>query len=426
MKILLFLTVFCACMVPRFYLLVGTGINVFNMRVSVYCCMLFLILFYSVLSNHIYRLTSTKIKDILVFFIWLLMAILQLKGSMDYQNSISEIYYIFLGFLSVFVFNAITRNRTLFKTCFAAITTASIIHISIGLYEILTKRHLFPVGVNDTITLGFPVSIFLNRNDFYTFISVTFVLVLAFINSKFSRKMAKMCSFLFTIPCVFLMIFGQSDTLILVVIFLLELYIMFKFTTKFSLPIRILIGVLGIGAVAGGVYMGINSLNDVIIQIMFHEQTRINLLKNGFEFLQDTHGLGIGYGNTQYYLQYRSIYNVFDIFYFHNWYGEILFCGGVFVFIVYMLFHIRKFSYLYKGVLNRETLNLTGKIDDIKKNDNALDVYLLVSFAIFSVVCISSSSCLYSEWIWMYLGLISAYTNCQPKCIKTNDYKKPK
>lgn len=120
---------------------------------------------------------------------------------------------------------------------------------------------------------------------------------------------------------------------------------------------------------------------------------RLNLIKNGLYFLKQTHGLGVGAGNLYNWLADRSIYYIGDLRFIHNWYVEVLVTFGVAFFILYIIFHGRMLYKLYSNKYHISSLKTT----------------FFLSFVCFSVVSISSSSNVYSEWVWMYLVVVSLY-----------------
>lgn len=121
---------------------------------------------------------------------------------------------------------------------------------------------------------------------------------------------------------------------------------------------------------------------------------RLNLIKNGLYFLKQTYGFGVGAGNLYNWLAERSIYYIGDLRFIHNWYIEVLVTFGVVFFILYMIFHGRILHKLYSH----------------KYRTSSLKTSFFLSFLCFSVVSISSSSNVYSEWVWMYLVVVSLYT----------------
>ena len=399
MKNLLCVAVFFSCMTPRFH---------HNVSIYFLLLVLLLIIYFIKGSKTKLKISYTKIKDISVFAIWVLVAIIQLYGSVSINHSLVDIYYLVVGLFSVIALNLIAKDEDTFQKCFGVITLALLIHCAIGCFEIFRTTHLFEVGVIDTLHVGKPVSIFTNNNDFGTFVFVTMAIALAYVNKKFNgRKMLVFGSSIVSL-CMSLIIYAQSDTTLLALFLLLVVFLTIVFKKKMSLISRVFVIICMVSVVLILLFSFSNTLEMAFGEFMIHERARVNLIRNGLTFLIDTWGLGIGYGNAQYYLQYKSIYNVFDIFYFHNWYLEILVCGGVCVFLLYMNFHIVIIKRFYLIITNRA-------IKDLADSDSVINRKIInclyVSFLIFSVVSISSSANLYSEWVWMYLGLVSAYSN---------------
>ena len=123
---------------------------------------------------------------------------------------------------------------------------------------------------------------------------------------------------------------------------------------------------------------------------------RINLLRNGIYFLKQTHWLVVGAGNLKLWLENKSIYNIAQILYMHNWYMEIFVTFGVVVFILYIIFHVNIFISLIKKINNKD-------------EEFVRAIAFFSSFVIFSITSISSSSNIYSEWFWMYIAMCISY-----------------
>ena len=131
----------------------------------------------------------------------------------------------------------------------------------------------------------------------------------------------------------------------------------------------------------------------------YSDNVRINLIKNGLYFLAETYGFGVGAGNLHYWLRDRTVYDVGQIMFIHNWYIEVLVTFGVLFFVIYMLFHITVFLDLYKNI--------------DRNNIWSLNNVFLMSYIVFSIVCISSSSNTSAEWVWMYFASVSTYCLCK-------------
>lgn len=403
MNLLLFLTVFSSCMIPRFYLLRGTGIYFMHMRVSVYFFMLLILLLTAVMKRK--KLQKLALRDIMVFVIWLVVGVIQFGWTKDFGNSMSDVYYLALGALSVLVLNIAIESYEQIRVALSAITVALLFHLALGYYEMQTATHLFSAGTLDTVYPGKPVSIFYNNNDFGSFAIVFLPLALARISLmrvRGNKDYRALFGILVAAASMISVIYAQSDALVFIGVLTVFVSLVIRFSTNRTKAQRAAIILVPIIAMVAIVLLTTHSLDRYVLDFIANEECRMNILRNGFYFMRDKWPFGIGYGNAQYYLKYESIYNVMNVFYFHQWYLEILFCGGVFLFILYCAFHYRLLKRLWKQAAKR----LSG-----------LDFFILISFVVFSVICIASSSNLYSEWVWMYLGLLSAYAN---RCTGSN------
>ncbi|OYD08041.1 O-antigen ligase family protein [Paludifilum halophilum] len=65
---------------------------------------------------------------------------------------------------------------------------------------------------------------------------------------------------------------------------------------------------------------------------------RVFLIRNGLQFLQNSHFLGVGAGNVEYYM--KGAPGVEDKKNMHNWWMEILVNFGILIFVLYMAFYL--------------------------------------------------------------------------------------
>ena len=426
-KILLFFTVLSSCLVPRWYLLPLTGVSIHHIRVSIFCFSLFLLVLLTVVFRSVKDATLRGKKDLLVFGIWTAVSALLIIKTERFGESVQTQYYLFLGLLSVFVMNMAIRDMESVKICLGAIFCGVFLHLAVGSLEIINQNHFFSTGLNDTLSVWIkPVSIFFNNNDYGTFIVVLLPLAVAFLRMATKGVFLRLFAVFFSAAALAVVIYAQSDTLVLcsALVFLALTAIFLKKKYGNAILARFFIVLFAVGAVGGFVFR--SAIQNRLEEFIQSERCRVNLIRNGFLFLWDSKGLGIGYGNMQNYLEFRSEYDVYGIYFFHNWYLEILFCGGVISFIAYLLFHFAKIRTLFALSILRKTefRSVAGKAEYDPS------ILLLISFLIFTVACISSSSNLYSEWLWMYFGLISAYTNLlaaknKKKGVRINEQQQP-
>ena len=126
--------------------------------------------------------------------------------------------------------------------------------------------------------------------------------------------------------------------------------------------------------------------------------TRMNLVKNGLNFLADTFGFGTGAGNIEYWMANYRVYYTGTITNIHNWWAEILTGYGLLIFILYVKFYIGLFLSIYRKY---------------KRSDNkmhlSISLGIMCSMVGFVIGSMSSSSNISSEWLWMFWAVAVAY-----------------
>ena len=261
-------------------------------------------------------------------------------------------------------------------------------------------RYLFETGDMAPRLYGnVAIGMFMNVNDYVTFVATA----LPFSLYKFfnvSNLVKKLYYSLISIISLFLLIRSESRTVLLV--FVAFTGILVYLFCKNSLRNKIIV-FLAFSLIAYILHYSnqlLQSVYDYLLVFMVDSAEhsnliRINLIKNGLYFLEETYGFGVGAGNLYDWLGEKSIYFIGGVRFIHNWYVEILATFGVILFIFYIIFHTKILLILFKERNNKK----------IWEKHNII----FISFVIFSITSISSSSNVFSEWVWMYLVFVSTY-----------------
>lgn len=133
---------------------------------------------------------------------------------------------------------------------------------------------------------------------------------------------------------------------------------------------------------------------------------RVNLILNGLEFLKENPLTGIGAGNIDYYLENEALYPTRNITKMHNFYLEILVAYGIIIFVGYLIFY---------GAICIKLLRQWARLR-LKVANKMSALTLLVFWGSFSFSCISSSSNLSKEWIWLLIGITLATIKMKDDC----------
>lgn len=386
------LLVFLACMMPRY-------IGVFKVKIGINFS-LYDIAVLLVWVLYAKKQVLVKRYEVIFFIIWLIWTV----ASFWRANAVNlwAYYVLYLGITILFL-QYMTRihDASIFEAIPKVLSAALFVHLLIGLYEITSHRYLFEVGSFSKRYYGkVGVSIFHNPNDYSTFVIVIlpFIVYLLAHEKLLVKKIWYCLLVALSIP---MLIINESRLAVLSLFVLGNMYMLVL--TRRS-KYRILYHLLFLMTLAGAFSF---SKSRVWLMNMLHEnslnlsknsdQIRLNLIKNGFYFLRKTYGFGVGAGNLHEWLTTKSIYYIGDIRYMHNWYIEILVTFGVVIFTLYLIWHIR----VMRNLIHNSTT---------EKNILGIHTGYLLSFICFTLMSVSSSTNVYSEWVWMYLTVLSGYT----------------
>ena len=147
------------------------------------------------------------------------------------------------------------------------------------------------------------------------------------------------------------------------------------------------------------------AINSFLTETLFNsgDLIRINLIKNGFVFLKDSFGFGVGAGNIPYYLENYSRFEIGTIFSLHNWWLDILITYGVGLFILYLVYYGKLVVILYK---------MKNTSNDFVRYTSISFISILSSYLIGST---SSSSNFPIMWIWVFFAIMISFLNIETK-----------
>ncbi len=386
-----FIMALLSSLVPRY---ISTFKIPLGINISFYTIAVVLAFLVYLRKLHVYN--KIECLFIIIWFIYIALSIFR-----------AEIYgvwaYYFVWSLTSVLFAQIlylNNDDRIYKNIIDGLLVGLLIHLIIGLYEITAHRYLFEVSiVDDRDYYGkVPVSIFINPNDYVTYIITVFpFLLLRMAQAKKIFKQGLLAGI--NMLCFYMIVRSGSRsafyTMILLGIAIVWLIYKKSFINKLFIFCLITSGIAIFLLVPVIRQSLLSAFNNNRIDTGHTDHTRYNLIMNGLYFLKKTKGMGVGPGNLKLWLRERSIYPI-RVEYMHNWYVELLVTFGIPFFILYLIFHLG----IVIKLIKRFDIN-----DSIWNMNNAM----LVSFVSFSVVSIASSSNVYSEWIWMYLVFISTY-----------------
>lgn len=370
----------------------------------------FLLLFFEKLRQKEIKKT---VNNISVFMIsWMIYSLLSLIWTNENLFLFIDSFRLLtIGTMAIIIFTNIFNQEKMFVNILTTLSYTVLFHNIVGWMEYFTGKYLFIANENKKLysSLRLPTSSFYNTNDFATFltISIFFMMMLYFLCIS---KKAKIYYLSLVLSSVLLVNLSKSRANLLGIFIGIIVYIALQILLK-NLPtmkniisrfklsrkkflkyivsmmlVIVLVILINFDTIKLFIDSSVTSTSDTI---------RMNLIKNGFFFLKESSGLGVGIGNIEYLMKTNFIYPTFEVYLIHNWWMEILVSSGVIVFIAYVSFYI---DMIYQGLKTFfETSN--SHLQKI----SGMYLSLLGAF-VFSVI--STSSLFTRGWFWMMHALI--------------------
>ena len=383
-----------------------------------------LIIFRLLKTNAINILPEGKSRNIIIFYIfWFAYAICSVIWVQNYASWFKAVYFIGLGLTGFLYISMYLKEEKDFAFVLKLMLVMIILHNLIGWHEMLTGKFYFidmdkldPDNLMiDNADKRTPVSVFGNTNDYALFL--VFGVFISLICFKINRAIVwKAISIATIISCILLIICtGSRGGLIGLSLGLFAFLFFFsrKAKVKCILGSLVLIALLYVTPIldySEPLIDYASSLKfynrDYEIFMADHSQIRKDLIKNGFIFLKDTFGFGVGAGNIEYWMEH---YRVYDTGYktitnIHNWWMEILTAYGVLVFAGYLWVYTKLAKGFYRATKYSQD-----------KFIRSISLGLLCFMIAFIISSISSSSNINNEWIWLFWGICIAFYNYAAK-----------
>ena len=356
----------------------------------------------------------------LLYLMWLWYG-LSAFWSQDIHGTGQYMVVISLGLSLVLTVLYYGRDAQRLETIFKVLQWVFLIEIGFGLLEAITPYHL-PVSAHSPLSeyLGRPAFWFIpdpyaptgfhwNANDF------ALVLVLLFPFILLHKQWA--VRIIGSLLILFLLFQGQARGALLGLAAIVVAYLLIINRQRLRNFILLLfmagIG-LGVNSALQGhqhrwaimyteTISGVHSYVDPSVPSLHRSTTiRRTLLKNGWDALLETKGLGIGGGATHLMQEFRRTPELEHVRTMHNFWFEILVEAGVVFFILFVTWFIALNMKLY-----RLGLNSTDPLLQYRAKALAL------SYSGFAVACISLSTAIYFLPMWLMFGLGIALINKQ-------------
>lgn len=346
----------------------------------------------------------------LVYIMWFIYAVISVLWVESLSRWVFGVFFVGTGTASILFITFFLRTREDIKKLFYIFLGMTAFHQILGWYEVLTRNYLW--GYN---RFGAPITTFGNINDYATLLLAgIFISILIWLIT--SEHWVRFYCIIHIISGILLLqrsgSRGNQLALILgCVVFLLVKLLSLKVSRKIFLIfggfsiIFVTLFIL-LPPVRNFTMDTISLISSTLFRQGGSNRYRINLILNGFGFLLQTYGFGVGAGNIEYWMENRPIFTDIDAFNIHNWFMEILTGYGILVFLLYTIMYVYILRQLYMNYKYNDDLF-------IKNTSLVLFAYLIA----FIVSSISSASNIFIEWQWVFWGIIITFVKYSEKSI---------
>lgn len=378
------------------------GIGFYPLRILLICFVL-ITGFHILYTQRVNTLLFNN-KYFIFLIIWFTYSILLLPFSPNYSQPLTELAIFFEVILVVIFTNIFLKKIDHYYTLFRIILVGVFLISIIGWYNFITGNYLEVSRYYELSTLSFagyniPTSVFTNQNNLGVFLALFLPLFYSAIKIA-KNKLYKIIVFLIIISLVIMIILTGSRGAIFAVAFGLAVFLFIgslqkNKTTYTSYFYNIIILILSIIGLA----IFLISIDDVLNHIYFFTTVdtsnliRINLIKQGLDFLNSSYGFGIGLGNFENWMIAKEVkYYTGNIMKIHNWLAEVFVKSGYIIGVLYLVFYFSTIKDLF-GIFRKQN-----------KKSSIIARGLLTSFLILFIAGSVPSSFFDQRFHWLLLA----------------------
>jgi teichuronic acid biosynthesis protein TuaE len=386
-------------------------ISLFPFRIMLGLTMLFVI-YESIRKRNFLSVMQYPVWPILAFFIfWMLYGILSLSWTYSLVNGVKDFIFLLSGLLLVYLIGISFNKEKHFIEFYMIWVIMGLGLIFLGLVNHFLEWHL-PISRISTVAAyqkHIPTAVFVNENDYASFLSITFFFLLSLL--FYARSwLIKGIGVLGALPSLYLIVVTDSRANFLALIIGFAVWFLVVMNGRQRLAALAIFLPLSVGFVFTQYQRFEKYFNLILVQFesLFVKNElqptsvdiRENLLKNVKIFIENTNGLGVGPGNAEIYMRDFFIYPTDGDVNIHNWWAEIFVEYGVLIFIGYILM----FLYLMWNLFI-----IRRKAED--------QITCLISSALFTSMCvfvlasISPNSFMTLNYNWLLIGFALSYIN---------------
>lgn len=374
-------------------------------------------LFYNWLKKDFTIKDQFQIPFVYLFLIaWIGYSLLALSWSVELIPALKEVITLLTGILVIFYVSVIFKQEKNYREFFTIWVVMGFLLIGIGFINHFLHIHLSISRIIHAYSYqqGIPTSVFVNENDFGSFLGITFFFFLSLMKNG-KRLIYQFAGLFGVISSIYLILITESRANYIGVFLGLVFWFVFLVRRKEKL----LISLAGAAVAPLAIFAQLEKAKAlgsmILIQFESLLQTknqkssvdiRENLLKNAKTFIEDTFGFGVGPGNVEYYMKNFQRYPTFHNYNPHNWWAEIFVQYGFLIFTGYILM----FAFLFVSIYR------IWKVQ-VKQRNTLISEALVCGMISFVMASISPNSFIALNYNWIFIAFVIAYINFHYKGI---------
>lgn len=354
-KNLLYITYFFSFIGAAFFSISIAGFALFPFRILM--LLILLIVLFLILRQKKVDISLFNNKYFLFLLMWWFYSILQLLWSYNIKRGLEKIIFFTLMIMLIIFTSYLLKKAVDYIKLFHVIIFSVVVTNVFGWINFFTGYYLQTSRLKDQTLLlavpyNVPTSVFTNENDFGIFLAIFLPFFLAIMEYYRSIRL-RFVVFLLLISNIALIYLSTSRGALLSMFLGFIILLLFTISNKKGYIKLIYTTLLFSVSIFWGI-ISFTKIKNSIAEVIYDDvstQVRINLIKNGFSYLNSTYGFGIGLGNFETYMQNWPIYPTGNIINIHNWIAEIFVESGYLIGILYLWFYfalIKNIFFIYK------------------------------------------------------------------------------
>jgi teichuronic acid biosynthesis protein TuaE len=356
-----------------------------------------------------------KVYPYLIFLaVWFFYATLSLLWSADKPAALVDIIFLFMAFSLIFLSVYFLSDLGGVQGFFFIWLLMFGVLVLVGLWEIKTGQHFSISRLAQSAHLNrrfAPSAFFRNENDLATVLTLGLPFVLVSVR-YYRNVLIRFVSLSFLSLGFYVLIRTYSRANYVAVLMGLFFWFLFLLERKGKVKAFLVVVLLAclFFAILPGETLNLFKLAGGQLSTLascFLGQTyqrslnvRLNLFKNALIFLVRSYGLGVGAGNSSFYMANYQVYDTQGLLPLHSWFLSILTDYGLLILLGYLFFYIMLFRHLFYRWKNLKNLP-----------EKAISEGLLVGLVSFVFASMSSSSIIALKPHWLFFAFALAFLN---------------